>query len=552
MNRSLIYLWVTLLKRKSLHFCKSLRRPATAIGFLAVLALIGFLFYFRREEWVGHLLERRVLVGGAMIMLCGSLFKGFLQRGLVFEPPDLEFLFTSPFTQRQIVCYRLLPNYAFAVLQSILFVLLFATHLTYPLVTGICLGLFQMVCFHVATSAAIFSGTIPEVLHQRLRWMMLGAFFFLTALYLRVAWDLRIVPGFFASPQSQVLFYPAVSLLDIANTSALQQLIFTLAGRHASSLEPAWKPFLYVACFAGGSLISAWLLLKQKGDIFEPALETTSQYAERRTRIRQGRQAVPINSTVARSQTLTLFAGFRGVGAIIWKNIIVARRSKREVIWVSAFAFIYTGFTAALLYLYHHYAKKAGVTPPPDETAGFHIGIALFLASLILFLQRMVPFDFRRDGHHIVNFRTLPFSSWGIAWAELAVPTAFCLALLAPCIIALVVSSNFSVLTTLLIALAYPAVALALNAVWNIHYLIAATKRAAGQNVSAVGTLLIVALSFLVFYPAAWATLRIGQLLPHNSGIQLPLLTGLAIQYCIDLGLVLLLARLYNRFEVAR
>jgi len=164
----------------------------------------------------------------------------------------------------------------------------------------------------------------------------------------------------------------------------------------------------------------------------------------------------------------------------------------------------------------------------------------------------MVPFDFRRDGHHIVNFRTLPFSSWGIAWAELAVPTAFCLALLAPCIIALVVSSNFSVLTTLLIALAYPAVALALNAVWNIHYLIAAAKRAAGQNVSAVGTLLIVALSFLVFYPAAWATLRIGQLLPHNSGIQLPLLTGLAIQYCIDLGLVLLLAKLYNRFEVAR
>ena len=551
MNPALTYLWVTLLKRKSLHFCRSLRRPATAIGFLAVLALIGFFFYFRREEWVGHLVEPRILGGAAMIMLCGSLFKGFLQRGLVFEPPDIEFLFTSPFTPRQIILYRLLPNYAFAVVQSVVFVLLFGPHLGHPLVAGICLCLFQMVCFHVATSAAIFSGTIPEAMHQRLRWMLLGAFFFLTALYLRLAWDLRMVPGILATPQAQLLFYPAVSLLDIANASALHQLLFTLAGSDTASFEPSWKPLLYIAGFAAAALVSSWVLLSQKGDLFEPALETTSQHAERRNRIQQGRQ-ITTSSKVARSHHLTTFPAFRGVGVIIWKNLVAARRSKRELIWVSAFAFIYTGFTAALLYLYHYYSKKAGVTAPADEAAGFHIGIALFLASLILFLQRMVPFDFRRDGHHLVNFRTLPFSSLGIAWAELAVPTAFCLALLAPCIFALVLSSRFSVVTMLFIVLAYPAVALALNAVWNIHYLIAATKRAAGQNVSTVGTLLIVALSFLVFYPAAWATLRIGQYLPEHSGIQLPLLTGLVIQYSVDLCLVLLLARLYNRFEVAR
>ena len=62
-------------------------------------------------------------------MLVGSLIKGFWQRGLVFEPPDIEFLFTSPFTQRQIVCYRLLPNYLYALVQGLVLAALFAPHL---------------------------------------------------------------------------------------------------------------------------------------------------------------------------------------------------------------------------------------------------------------------------------------------------------------------------------------------------------------------------------------------------------------------------------------
>src|SRR5712672_3109610 len=111
MSRALLYLWFSLGRRGLLQFVRSLRRPTTLIGFAAVLALLGCIFYFGQHEIFARLVRPEVLIGGALVMVCGSLFKGFLQRGLVFEPPDLEFLFTSPFTQRQLVFYRLLPCY---------------------------------------------------------------------------------------------------------------------------------------------------------------------------------------------------------------------------------------------------------------------------------------------------------------------------------------------------------------------------------------------------------------------------------------------------------
>src|SRR5690242_13141264 len=119
MSTALAFLYLALVKRRALHLCRSLRRPATFLGYAAVAALVAVLFYFRHEELFTQVVRRESLFGLALVMLGGSLFKGFLQRGLAFEPPDLEFLFTSPFSQRQIIFYRLWPSYVFAVAQGL-------------------------------------------------------------------------------------------------------------------------------------------------------------------------------------------------------------------------------------------------------------------------------------------------------------------------------------------------------------------------------------------------------------------------------------------------
>jgi hypothetical protein len=112
-----------------LRFCHGLRRPATLIGFAALASLFGVLFHYRTEPFFAEFVRPESLVGGVMIMLGGSVFQGFVLRGLAFEPPDLEFIFTRPFTPRQIVMYRLLPNYLFAVLEGLAFLELLGIHM---------------------------------------------------------------------------------------------------------------------------------------------------------------------------------------------------------------------------------------------------------------------------------------------------------------------------------------------------------------------------------------------------------------------------------------
>lgn len=554
MNRALLYLWFSLLRRRCLSFVRSLRRPTTLIGVLAVASLLGFLFYFRHEKFMGELVRNQSLVGGALIMLAGSTFKGFLQRGLLCEPADIEFLFTSPFTQRQIVMYRLLPSYLFAALQSLVFLALFSSHLKHPLLTAVCLMLFQLACFHLATAAAIFGGSISEEAHHRLRWMMLAAWFLITALYLRVAWDFRIVPAFCSSPLFQIFFYPALTVPDTVNAVALHRLALGLQMTHSVSTEQLWRNLLYLGAYALAAMGSLWLLLRLKINPFEAALDATTRVSERRRRLQDGRRIYVPGESAALSVRLPKLRLFDGLGAILWKNLVTMRRCRREMLLAGMFVFIYTGFFTALLWIYHDLAKKAGAATLYEER-GFTTGIAAVLGMLAFFLQRMFPFDFRRDGPHLLNFRTLPVSPLALTLAEISLPTLLCLAAQACGVIPLIIFGKFDWPTMVFMVLGYPAVALALNVVWNLYYLLSALKRVGpGSSSTAVGTLMVVALSFLVFYPAGLVTVKVANHFVANPslGFTLAAGAGLIVQYSIDMGLVLILARFFKSFEVAR
>jgi len=156
-----------------------------------------------------------------------------------------------------------------------------------------------------------------------------------------------------------------------------------------------------------------------------------------------------------------------------------------------------------------------------------------------------------------VGFRTLPVSPFALVLAEIAAPTLFCLAFQALGIGLLMICGRFDWPVLALMLFGYPAIALALNGVWNLHYLLSATKRAGGQgqSASAVGTLMVVALSFLIFFPAGWTSVQIGDHFVERGGkpgVVLAAGAFLAVQYSIDFMLVLLLAKLFQRFEVSR
>jgi hypothetical protein len=241
------------------------------------------------------------------------------------------------------------------------------------------------------------------------------------------------------------------------------------------------------------------------------------------------------------------------VGAVVWKNLVVARRSRREWSLSLAFTLIYTGFLVALMRLFNDFAAEAG-SGLAREAADFNQGIAAMLVALAFFLQRTLSFDFRRDGPHLVAFRTLPVRPLALALAELAVPATLCVAFQSLGLLALLIYGRLEWTTTAIVLAACPAIVLALNGVWNLHYLQAAAKRAGGQthSASAVGTVVIVALSFLIFYPAGWLAVTVGSHIKGRSGVPLGVGTWFTVQYLVDFLLLVLLARLFQRFEVSR
>lgn len=561
MNRALGYLWLTLLKRRALYYVGCLRRPTTLIGFAALLFLVGILFHYHRAKGFGQLVRAESLIGGALLMMGGALFKGFLQRGLVFEPPDVEFLFTSPFTQRQIVFYRFLSNYLFAVAQSLVFYALFEPHLKHALLASVCLMLFQIVCFHIAAGAAIFAGTLSERTHHRCQWMLLSCYFIITALYLRAAWGLKLVPSFITSPLVQLLFYPALTLSDIGTAPVISQWSLYLLRSNPSTLTNLWQPAAYLVAFSLAAIMSLGLVLRLKANIFETSVERADEKLA-------GQASCPVRvapRTVERQKTTTprRLAGtlarslpnlplFHGVGAIIWKNLVVASRSRRQIMLAAGFTFIYTGLLVALRVVLHRLMTEGGELPARD-LRDFDNGLASMLVGLAFFLQRSFPFDFRRDGQHLVGFRTLPVSPLALALAEISVPTLFCLAFQALAVVALMLCGRFEWLLLLVMLLGFPAVALGLNGVWNLHYLLAATKRAGSkaESASSVTVLMVVALSFLIFYPAGWAAVTFGKQVPGPICEPVGIGVWLAVQYAVDFCLLLLLAKLFQRFEVS-
>ncbi len=553
MNQALLYLWLALLRRRLIRAVLDLRRPAKLIGFLAPVGLIGFLFYYREEEFLGRLVRREALVGGGLIMLAGSIFKGFLERGLVFEPADVDFLFTGPFSQKQIVLYRLLPSYLYAVLQALVFGLLFSPHLDHPLLASFGLALFQIVCFHLATAAAIRAGALTDRLHDRIRWMLLALGFVFIATYLRVSLDIYVIPAWFAADWTHLLFYPAVPLADLGVSESLRHPILKLAGPVITTSSSQAAPLLWLPLLAGLVFGSLALVLKLKSNVFESSLRTTGRAMERRRRAERGEHAPTLASTSIRSAgDLPVWNFFRGAGAIVWKNLLCARRSRRQLLLAFVATLVFT-LPLALILRYNAIMTQQNLGADPMDVLRFHTGVAIFLGSLALVLQRSLPFDFRMDGRHLVGFRTMPISPMAIVLAEITVPTLIYLSFQALGIASLFIYGRFSLAMLGVIGLFYVAVAVGINAIWNTHYLLSSARHISSASpapsASAAGTLAIVALSFASFFPAGWMA---QWLYGRRANPIEAAAVFVVIQGIVDVLLIINMARLFRQFEVAR
>jgi hypothetical protein len=382
--------------------------------------------------------------------------------------------------------------------------------------------------------------------------MLLGTYFFLTLLYLHLAWDIRVLPQALTSLPAQLLFYPAINLPESGMALLQQTWITEIFPGKSSSTSISWQSVFYFIIFLSMAAGTLAILLRCKGDLFETSILATSRVAEKRSRVEQGTRPGARGMEKVESARLIEFHGFQGAGAIVWKNLLVASRCRRELLLAFVFTLVFTTPLVAMLKMYRQFVSLGGAEDIRD-ISGFNLGIALMLAVLPFILQRTFPFDFRKDGPHLLGFRALPFSGWAVVLAELAVPTLLALAFQGMGVALLVVFARFDWDALLLIFLSFPAVTLALNCVWNLYYLLSAAKSASGekQSATAAGTLMVVSLSFLIFFPAGWTAIHVGQSLSGPLAIPVAAACFLGVQYLVNFGLLAIMAQLYQRFQVS-
>jgi hypothetical protein len=115
MNTALGFLFYRLSGRRFVRWLNSLRHPGRLLGLVSCVAGFGLLFRFRDADFVQELVKSTPM--GLVIALAGfvSLIRGLMQKGIPFDPPDMEYLCCGPFSHRAVLFYRLLPSYLSAV-----------------------------------------------------------------------------------------------------------------------------------------------------------------------------------------------------------------------------------------------------------------------------------------------------------------------------------------------------------------------------------------------------------------------------------------------------
>ena len=162
MNTALGFLFWRLCGRGFIQWLRGLRHPGRLLGFVTSLAGLCMLFQYRNAEFVKELVASTPLGLVVVLAIFVSLIRGLMQKGIPFDPPDMEYLCCGPFSERAVLLYRLLPAYLSASFTGFLVYFLLGNGFQQPLLTSCCVVLAHLLSIHLTTRVSLFAGSLPE------------------------------------------------------------------------------------------------------------------------------------------------------------------------------------------------------------------------------------------------------------------------------------------------------------------------------------------------------------------------------------------------------
>jgi Putative ABC exporter len=402
---ALPWLFFTTRRNAVRRFLGGLRRPRRALGTLATAAsiVVFVVFAARGSRHLPPETASSFLVTLLGITLLLGLASGLSERGIAFQPAEVDALFPGPFRPRSLVAYRAASEDLASVFGSILFFLLAGLATPRPWLAFVGALLCGATAVHVRLVVALLATQLGDRAFARLRGparavglaAALALGILVIAAFTRTGGVRGAVVTVVDSPVARVFLYPAVAAGDLSR---------------AESLDRALPPLVGALAACAGTLA---LLLALQVNFLEASVGATSRAAARRARQRRGARAeAPATSAPARSGRLPSSRPFGGAGAVAWRNALAARRSLRALV------------ASALLvgvFLFPLYLGEGGLRQG--------LSAVVFAAMLPLFLSSTIAFDFRGQTGHLAELKALPVSASRLALAQVTVPTLLALLL---------------------------------------------------------------------------------------------------------------------------
>jgi hypothetical protein len=464
------------------------------------------------------------------------------EQGISFTAAEVQFLFSGPFSRRQVLAYKITGNALLACLYALFLTGFFFIYAARPPAAypGLVLTLWFIQFFSMAVSLVInTAGARAFSWWRRLVLVCIVA--------LVTWWAARVGGDAFSEG-------PRAVVTRLQDNEVVQTLLTPMRWFvETFTAERLWPDFVMGAarCLAvdAGLLLLVFLLDAQ---YLEASAAASERAYARLQRVRSGGAMAAAAGTGRPRVRLPSLPYWGGVGPLAWRQLTTAARSLRPVLVFLVVFMLMVGGTRLGLG-----AVREGEPP----LGGWLIGSTV-LGMTVAMLTPLLTFDFRGDVDRMDVLKALPLAPWRLALGQLLAPTLVLSA------VQLVVLAFVQVLWggveilllgVLLFGPSFNFLSFGLENLIFLWFPTRPTPAAPGDfHMMGRQTLMMLAkfaaLS-LVILPAALAgTLAyvLVTLVLHVNGLPAGLAAGWLVLTGLSFGVVPLVASAFRRFDVAR
>lgn len=321
-----------------------------------------------------------------------------------FSLTEVQFLFSAPFTRRQLLAYKLISQFLLTLPFGLF--MTFATRSMSGSILSAFVGVVLILMFLqlFGMSVNFMASTLGELTYSRTRKLVFGVGVFLLAVAVVEILRAQAAPASLLELMERIEQSPVVQTL-------LTPLRWFVRALTAQYVWPDLVQWSAVALTVNVSLLVLVFVLD--ASYLESAAVMSERRYERIQRARSGGIAGAAVRTGKVRYTLPTMPWLGGIGPIAWRQLVAAMRGYRPLL-VFTFAFA-AGILIPLI--------VSLTQENTDATLPWLLsGIGLFMSFV---MSQLFAFDFRADVDRIEVLKTLPLPAWRIALGQMFTPVLF-------------------------------------------------------------------------------------------------------------------------------